>query len=636
MDKNEEDLIVDIKGKVSPGKENNADLSRTRNSQENSEGPSLPNPDEIESEDKDLEGTDGDAEHDTSENNSELDGLETDPESEPNKEADSESEDESEDESDSEDNKEKSDEEEEKSADEEKEPEDKDNGDVPQDSRAEGYNNNRRNLNPNRSEAAKSEETPKSTESGESGGAASKLAGSAKDAIGDKIEGLEKVKKVKNVADKTVKAAESVANATSVFIQLIVNPITWCVLAGFVILIYTVSLSSSVGQNDFNIMCDSSGAGSITIDTSADAFTRQSAIASWLTSTPFELNGGQPLTKEQAAGIIGNMSAESYGANPKAIQGDSGSTKWETTSNDTVLSWGLAGGKAIGIVQWDTGRRVGLVNFAKSEGTEWHDLTTQLKYLKNEMESGYENQQLKSGGFHTPGKPVSEYTKIWNVYFERSGASGTPAGDNPRIALAEAFAGAYTGGGGVASLGGLSNNCVGGSSSGGGIDTSSLVQLAISAVHPRRADALENCGNNLVNCGMNTATDIYKKAKIAAEAATSKDPISGLLASCDRFVATIYRATGKDPSFPWGSAETQANYMKNSPAWEQISCASKQPGDVIWRPGHIMIYVGVVSGTDSIASASLGERSGNLSGMSCQGEKFFADGDVGTGFRKVK
>lgn len=624
MDKNEEDLIVDIKGKVSPGKENNADLSRTRNSQENSEDMSLPNPDEIESENEEPEAVAGDTENDTSENDLEGDNLETDPENE----SDPEDETDPEDDSDSD----PEDDDEEESGEEEKEPEDKD--DVSQDSSAEGYNNNRRNLNPNRSEASKSAEMSKSSETGQSDGLSSKLAGSAKDAVGKKVEGLETVEKVKNVADKTVKVAEFATNATNLFIQLVVNPITWFVLAGVIILIYTLSFSFSVGQNDFNIMCDSSGAGSISIDTSADAFTRQSAIASWLTSTPFELAGGQPLTKEQAAGIIGNMSAESYGANPKAIQGDSGSTKWETTSNETVLGWGLAGGKAIGIVQWDTGRRVGLVNFAKAEGTEWHDLTTQLKYLKNEMENGYENQQLKSGGFHSPGKSVSEYTKIWNVYFERSGASGTPAGDNPRIALAEAFAGAYTGGG--ASLGSLSNNCVGGSSSGEGIDTSSLVQLAISAAHPRRADALENCGNSLVNCGMNTATDVYKKAKIAAEAATSKDPISGLLASCDRFVATIYRATGKDPSFPWGSAETQANYMKNSPAWEQISCESKQPGDVIWRPGHIMIYVGVVSGTDSIASASLGERSGNLSGMSCQGEKFFADGDVGTGFRKVK
>ena len=268
------------------------------------------------------------------------------------------------------------------------------------------------------------------------------------------------------------------------------------------------------------------------------------------------------------------------------------------------------------------------------ECTQWHDLNTQLKYLRSEIESGYEAEQLEKGGFNEKGKTIAEYAKIWNKWFERSELAGTEAGDNPRIASAEAFASEFSGG---VSFAGLSDGCLGmaGGFSGVGIDTSSLVQLAISAVHVNRTSALESCGNNLVNCGQNTATDVYKQAKLSAEASTGKDGIHGLLASCDRFVATMYRATGKDPTYPWGATQHQLAYMKSNPDWQPINCQDRQPGDVLWRDGHVMLYVGMVNGKDSIASASLGHRSGNLSGASCSGNKFIADGGPADGWRKV-
>ena len=250
------------------------------------------------------------------------------------------------------------------------------------------------------------------------------------------------------------------------------------------------------------------------------------------------------------------------------------------------------------------------------------------------MDSGYENQQLKAGGFNQVGKSIAEYTKIWNQRFERSAQAGTAAGDNPRIANAEKFAASYKGGGSISSSS-LSSNCIGSGGIVGNLNTSNLAELAISVSYPTRSVAKGTCPAGLENCGQSFATEAYKQAKIVAEKASSADPIKGLLASCDRFVATILRATGTDKNFPWGATAGQLAYMQSSPNWKQVSCQERQPGDVLWRDGHVMMYVGMVNGKDSIASASISERTASISDMSCQGDKYIADDGLNIGFRKV-
>ena len=482
---------------------------------------------------------------------------------------------------------------------------------------------NRRKLHPDRKEENVKNDKPKDKKGGTP---------NAGEAIKDKVTKDTKIGKAAKFVKNVKHIAQLAGNVALTLLKFLLNPIFWIIVGIIVIIIYFSSILAIIGQNDYNIMCDESGIGVVLIDPSADDFTRQSAIVSWLTSTPFEINGGRPLSREQAIGIMGNMMSESYGANPRAIQGDSSLSQWETTNNDEVLSWGNVGGKAVGIIQWDRERRVKLVNFAKSEGTQWYDLTTQLKFLKSEIDSGHENEQLISGGFNEPGKSLEEYTKIWNKYFERSAQAGTPAGDNPRIENAKAFSSAYQGGSFTT---GLSNNCLGGLFAGGGVDTSNIIELAISSAWPNRNSALGSC-STLTNCGQTFATNAYRQAKIMAEAATSNDPIRGLLASCDRFVATMYRATGHDSNFPWGDTAVQGNYMRESQKWAQVSCQERRPGDVLWRPGHVMLYVGNVNGKDSIASASIRQRTASLSGVSCQGDEFVADGDTAIGFRKVR
>ena len=411
--------------------------------------------------------------------------------------------------------------------------------------------------------------------------------------------------------------------------QLLINPIFWIVIVVIFTGAYISSTILIIGQNDYNILCDDMGIGSLMLDPNADDFTRQAAIVSWLTSTPFEIMNGQPLTREQAIGIMGNLMQESYGANPRTIQNDHSIKEWETCNNQCILSWGNVGGKAIGIIQWDTGRRQDLVKFAISEGKEWHDLSTQLKFLKKEMDSGYEYDQLIAGGFHQINKSIADYVRIWNQYFERS-RDAWGNGNNIRITYAEAFANEYSGSG-VNVAGGLANYCIGGM---GGIDTTNLIQLAIASAWPDKEDSRGRC-SDYVNCGQDFAMAAYKEIKVLAEQNSTRDPIAGLLASCDRYVATMYRASGKDIKFPWGGANIQGAYMKSDPRWIQVSCQDRQPGDVLWRDGHVMLYLGTVNGRDSIGSASLQERTGGISGVSCSGNLFVGDGDSAIGFRMV-
>lgn len=439
-----------------------------------------------------------------------------------------------------------------------------------------------------------------------------------------------KVGKAVNTTVKLKKAAASLASFTATAFKVIIDPITLGLVVIFIIGVAIYSASMSLGTNDYNIMCDVSGTGVVVIDSDADSFTRQSAIASWLTSNTFAGLGNQPMTKEQAAGVIGNMIQESYQANPKAMQGNPEMTEWETCDNDCVLdTYKSQSNKGIGIVQWDGGRRVGLVNFAKEQGTQWHELNTQLKFLKKELD-GRKGKDLSLGGFTRTTRSIADYTTIWDEKFEVSDLKST----DKRIAYAESFASKYSGGRGLAT------NCIGGI----GVDTSNLVKLAIESAWPnaQSSNSYGRC-STYKNCGSEFAMPAYIRAKKIAEDSTGADNSPGLLASCDRYVATMYRATGKDPEFPWGNVAIQMDYMENSPKWEKVSCQNRVPGDVVARKGHIMLYLGIVNGVDSTGSASIARvlstdtaRTGAIYGMKCKGDLFFADSDLAQGYRLVK
>jgi hypothetical protein len=133
------------------------------------------------------------------------------------------------------------------------------------------------------------------------------------------------------------------------------------------------------------------------------------------------------LSPAQAAGVAGNLQVES-GFNPAAYN---------------------AGEGAIGIAQWEGGRRQALDAFAAQAGSSETDLGTQLGFLVKELhgpESGAYQQLLATSD---PGSAAAAFDQ----YYERS-SGGSRA---TRIADAQAIAGGNAGGSGGS----------GGSSSGG-------------------------------------------------------------------------------------------------------------------------------------------------------------------------
>lgn len=102
-------------------------------------------------------------------------------------------------------------------------------------------------------------------------------------------------------------------------------------------------------------------------------------------------------TKEQAAGIMGNLYHESGGLNPAIKE---------------------KGGSGFGLAQWTTkDRRAGLAAYAQSKGKEIDDYQMQLEYVLVELEQNkaYGLEQLKQA------KSAEEAAKIFSDKFERPG-----------------------------------------------------------------------------------------------------------------------------------------------------------------------------------------------------------------------
>ncbi|HLB66296.1 MAG TPA: phage tail tip lysozyme [Candidatus Saccharimonadales bacterium] len=133
---------------------------------------------------------------------------------------------------------------------------------------------------------------------------------------------------------------------------------------------------------------------------------------------------GKGLTPPQAAGVMGNMQAES-GFNPKRVQ----NTPTPEGDKDNITVDGKTG---YGISQWTTvGRQKGLENAAKTAGTPSGDLGTQLQYLFDESNQRaldrkpphptYIDTSLKEWKGLTTTLNVRDATIFWHWNNERSG-----------------------------------------------------------------------------------------------------------------------------------------------------------------------------------------------------------------------
>ena len=422
------------------------------------------------------------------------------------------------------------------------------------------------------------------------------------------------------VAMKIANTASKIAAKTSGFvsslISILLNPITWIILLVAAIIFSTIvgvfSFVQTIGKTDNADGCYGVGASNsstVVFHEDDSDMDRANKMATWLISQPaWEVNDGQPLTKEQAFAIVGNFMAESR-MEPHTIE--MSAPNWEQymgADNDVMWQWtrdlhaqGTNVGLGLAQWTWNPGRAEALINKARETNTKWYEIQPQLELIKDEMNGSYANP-LKNGGFSDSGKSIEELSVIFHDIYE--GSADNDEMKKRRGKAAREVSEKYIGG---SATGGRSGgSCTRGSSA----DMSSSIALAISIAY--RPDEAHK-GITSDGKGRNVAKPEYIEAKEMAMTAFPDDHLGGeLYASCDRVVATIVQNT-LDPKHPWGNVKTLLEYYTESEDWEEIMTPEEtEPGDVfIIYEGecdtcqqHVVFYIGDYEGTDSIVQGS--------------------------------
>lgn len=226
-----------------------------------------------------------------------------------------------------------------------------------------------------------------------------------------------------------ISALQSLAAALQALAAFVATPI------GIVLMVVFLAL--------FLLLCghNNTSVGSLTGD--------EAVIAQFLKSLD--------LDDVHVAAIMGNFCLESGGSSEKKIYAtaDQGKSHDEIVSgtpisNEEALKRHSVGGKALGIGQWDSGRRYRLVQFANNKNKNWFDLQTQLEYFRDDDEwpTFSKGTQYSCDNF-LKTNDLETATKIFCKGWERCGtqADGNPNGWSARISNAKYFYEALTSGG---------------------------------------------------------------------------------------------------------------------------------------------------------------------------------------------
>ncbi|WP_242359020.1 phage tail tip lysozyme [Lactococcus petauri] len=123
-------------------------------------------------------------------------------------------------------------------------------------------------------------------------------------------------------------------------------------------------------------------------------------------------------TLEGIAAILGNFQQESS-IDPTAIQ--SGQSFEDKLAYDPSV-----GGYAIGLAQWDTGRRVNLLNYAKAKKEPWTQIKTQMSFA-TEGDDPADRTIFMEIAQSKVGKSVPELTEYFCTHWERAGIANMQA-----------------------------------------------------------------------------------------------------------------------------------------------------------------------------------------------------------------
>lgn len=297
-------------------------------------------------------------------------------------------------------------------------------------------------------------------------------------------------------------------------------------------------------------------------------------------------------SKEQAAGIVGNMISESS-VEPGRLQGTSpGTVSMPNAVVNSSLGWG--------IVQWTPAGK--MINPSRDAGVPDEKIASlgyQLEFLVKQLNGDPPLAEAAAGRAIKGATSVEDAAYQFGHMFERFAGSENPNHERYAERKANArhvfdqFAGSAPAGGGDAAA-----------STGGGCGAGSgnIAAVAMSLAWPTPGHTTQPYAEH--------ATDMYKKnffqynksAKSAGDVAWT---------DCGRFVATVMHMSGADKDYPNVGTDVQRTYLQGSGKydwWHGEPPGGMKPGDILNGPGHTYLFVGPwgkEGGGYNAASASL-------------------------------
>ncbi|MDX6247225.1 MAG: hypothetical protein QOF10_585 [Kribbellaceae bacterium] len=364
------------------------------------------------------------------------------------------------------------------------------------------------------------------------------------------------------------------------------------------------------------LLCTALGAGSSHADPCSST---DSLVGSKNQQKAFNYFASNGYSKEQAAGIVGNLIHESS-VEPMLKEGSLSGTRTSASEVDrpgSVDDW--AGGW--GIVQWTpaskvitASRRLGI----KDEQIE--SLDYQLGFLKKQLDGDGPVPEGRAGQELKATRSPEDAAFAFGRWYERFQGSENPDHERyaqrrtaarqvfttfaevvlplavPVVAQSGAAIGATPGAAAGAGAGaGAGAAGLGGCGAGDG----DVVRTALSL-------AWDTSGHGKLQ---GDAKPEYQAAMPKFNGATAIDPYS----DCGVFVATVMVMSGVDKGYVRRVASSQREYVRSSPKYQTFenldNVSQLQPGDIFVHDGHTFVYTGNYQGGDgktyNAASASL-------------------------------
>lgn len=255
-----------------------------------------------------------------------------------------------------------------------------------------------------------------------------------------------------------------------------------------------------------------------------------------------------------AAGAMGNIHYESGGFSSSAVE--------KSTGN------------GIGLCQWSFGRRTQLERYATSKGLQWQDEDIQVAFLIGELTKGggadgFANYQLMNttvfygSSLATPSswenaKNIEDSTRAFCYTFERPDKGAAATSMSRRVSYAQQYYDEFNG-----------------------------------KSAPEEIEGSELTGDNKTKMGQMVSEairiaddDRYTYSQAFRESEYSYD--------CSSFVSRLYQRFFGIPRLDAGTlGRGTDNIRANCEAkYREVSMTALQPGDILWRDGHVALYIG--------------------------------------------